>query len=117
LPDPALAALWDSIIVEERVKTRLLSQAVLNFTIRAKVDRTVLPLHGIILMVGPPGTGKTSLALGLADRVAKSFSGAAFGLLEVDPHSLQARPWERLSGASRSSSPKRSRRRRQRIRR
>lgn len=57
LPDDALGALWDSIILEEKLKTQLLSQAVLNFTIRGKVDRTILPLHGVILLVGPPGTG------------------------------------------------------------
>ena len=88
LPDTALGALWDSIIVDAGLKSRLLSQAVLNFTIRSKVDRTVLPLHGVILMTGEPGTGKTSLARGLAHRTAESFGGGKFRLLEVEPHSL-----------------------------
>ncbi|MCY0997155.1 AAA family ATPase [Myxococcus sp. MISCRS1] len=88
LPDDELGTLWDSIILDERLKTQLLSQAVLNFTVRGKVDRQVLPLHGVILLVGPPGTGKTSLARGLAHRVAKSFKGGQFRMLEVDPHSV-----------------------------
>ena len=88
LPDPQLALLWDSIHVGAGQKEQLLSQAVLNFTVRAQVPRTVLPLHGVILLVGPPGTGKTSLALGLADRVARSFKSNGFRLVEVDPHQL-----------------------------
>lgn len=88
LPDEGLGALWDSIIIDEGTKKRLLSQAVLNFTLRGKVDRAVLPLHGVILLVGPPGTGKTSLARGLGHRVAKSFPGGGFRLLEVEPHAL-----------------------------
>jgi SpoVK/Ycf46/Vps4 family AAA+-type ATPase len=88
LPDPQLGTLWDSIILDEKLKSQLLSQAVLNFTIRGKVDRSVIPLHGVILLVGPPGTGKTSLARGLAHRTAESFQGNKFRLLEVEPHTL-----------------------------
>ncbi len=88
LPDVALGELWDSIILDEKIKDQLISQAVLNFTIRQKVNRNVLPLHGVILLVGPPGTGKTSLAKGLADRTAKVFNKTKFRLLEVEPHSL-----------------------------
>jgi len=88
LPDPGLGALWDSIIVEEKIKAQLLSQSVLNFTLRGKVDRSVLPLHGVILLVGPAGTGKTSLARGAAHRTAQSFKGARFQLVEVEPHTL-----------------------------
>ena len=88
LPDPELGALWDSIIVDEHLKRQLLSQAVLNFTVRAKVPRSVLPLHGVILLVGPPGTGKTSLARGLGHRTAESFTGTSFQWLEVEPHKL-----------------------------
>jgi AAA+ superfamily predicted ATPase len=88
LPDPELGTLWESIVIEEGMKERLLSQAVLNFTMRGKVDRSVVPLHGVILLVGAPGTGKTSLARGLAHRTAESFKGGGFRLLEVEPHSL-----------------------------
>lgn len=88
LPSSTLGDLWDSIVIDPDRKTQLLSQAVVNFTVRPKVDRNVLPLHGVILLVGPPGTGKTSLARGLAHRVASAFKGSRMRLLEVEPHAL-----------------------------
>ena len=90
LPDATLGALWESIILDAALKQQLLSQAVLNFTLRSRVDRTVLPLHGAILLVGPPGTGKTSLARGLAHRTSESFQTKNFRLLEVEPHALMS---------------------------
>ena len=88
LPDSSFDALWDSIILDQGTKDRLLSQAVLNFTLRGTIDAAKIPLHGIILLVGPPGTGKTSLARGLASKTARSLSGKQFHFLEVEPHAL-----------------------------
>ncbi len=87
LPDADFTDLWNSIIVEDQIKERLLAQAILNFTLRPKVSRATLPLHGIILLVGEPGTGKTSLAKGLASRAAEALNGPTT-YVEVEPHSL-----------------------------
>ena len=89
LPDDSFDSLWESIIVEPELKGRLLSQSLLNFTLRSKVDRARVPLHGVIVMVGPPGTGKTSLARGLASKTAKVLNAkTGFRYLEVEPHGL-----------------------------
>lgn len=89
LPDKIYNRLWESIIIPQQQKDKLLSQSILNFTLRGKVDSSRLPLHGIILMVGPPGTGKTSLAKGIASRTADSLEkGKEFVFVEVEPHSL-----------------------------
>lgn len=82
--------LWDSIHVAPELKESLLCQSLLNFTLRPKVSRTVIPLHGVILLIGAPGTGKTSLARGLASKTAGLLKSKKLAYLEIEPHSLQS---------------------------
>ncbi|MFN3150437.1 AAA family ATPase [Bremerella sp.] len=89
LPDTEYLDQWDAVIVDECQKTRLLAQAILNFTLREKVNRARLPQHGLIVLHGPPGTGKTSLARGLSARTAEVIGSLGeFRFVEVEPHAL-----------------------------
>ncbi|MEV0283501.1 ATP-binding protein [Kribbella sp. NPDC050820] len=89
LPDDQFSSAWSAIVLPADMKGRLLRTAVAGIHLRAAVPFDALPLHGVILLTGRPGVGKTTVARGLADKVADTVTGAAEWLfLEIDPHAL-----------------------------
>ena len=88
LPDASFEDAWQSIKIAEAVKTRLIAQSMLALTVRPLVPFDTAPLHGLIVLAGAPGTGKTTLARGLANRVAAMIKGQKVTFLQIDPHGL-----------------------------
>lgn len=100
MPEDELRDHWDRIIVEPSLKERLLNYALLALTQRGRFSRVGVPLHGLLLLAGPPGTGKTTLARGLVNRAAEALAERELDTLytEVDLHAF---PSELLGGSQR----------------
>lgn len=91
LYDPQLKDSWERIVVDRAIKDRLLNHALMSISLRkAGIGGVGLPLHGLLLINGVPGVGKTTLARGLAYAVAANL-GDKYGtvrLVDVNMHLL-----------------------------
>jgi pachytene checkpoint protein 2 len=91
---------WDSIVVPSGTRERLLGTALLPLLHSARLAAMPGPPSGLIILAGPTGTGKTTLARGLAQAAALAVAHrGATTFIEVDPHAL---PSEMLGESQRN---------------
>jgi pachytene checkpoint protein 2 len=89
LPEEGGLRAWDHVFLPEGVRDGLLRRVVFTMRNRGRLAGMRSALQGMLLLAGPPGTGKSTTARTVANKAAEHLSGeGTSSLVKIDPHSL-----------------------------